>query len=85
MYNIEHKNLHISSLNLENLTHLKQFSYKILHVRDCSRASQGNVPRTLPLSDTTGGRNIKVLVFKFRYADLFNYSALGLGNNYSFI
>lgn len=85
MYNIEYKSLHISSLNLENLTHLKQYSYKALHVYDCSRDSQVNVPYMPPQSDTTGGRNIKVLVFKFSFVGLSNYSALGLGNNYSFI
>lgn len=85
MYNKEYKSLHISSLNLENLTHLKQYSYKVLHVCDCSRSSQVSVPYMLGQPDTTGGRNIKVLVFKCSYVGLFNYSALGLGNKYSAI
>lgn len=33
-----------------------------------------NVPYILAQPDTTGGRNIKVLVFKFSYVGLFNYS-----------
>lgn len=70
MYNIERKSLHLSSLNLENLTHFKQYSYKILHVFECSRASQEKVLHMLPQSDTTGGRNIKVLVFQFSYAEV---------------
>lgn len=85
MYNTEYKSLPMSFLNLGNLTHLEQYSYKVLHVCDCSRASQVNVPYMLPQSDTTGGRNIKVLVFKLSYLGPFNYSALRLGNNYSSI
>lgn len=85
MCNIEYKSLHISSLNLENLTHLKQYRYKVLHVCDCLSASQMSVLYMLPQSDTKGCRNIKVPAFKFSNTDLFNYSALGLGNSCSSI